>query len=58
MKTKINECLEKNLNLDELAAEAKREYHKKWRAENKEKVKKNNANYWKRLAIKKLKEGE
>lgn len=49
-------------SIDELAAESRREYYRKWRAANKEKVKLQNANYWRRQAEKKLlenaKEGE
>ena len=34
------------------AKELKREYHRMWRKNNKDKVKKNNENYWKRKAEK------
>ena len=37
-------------NLDEMIKEEKREYHRKWRANNPDKVKQINANYWKRKA--------
>lgn len=43
-------------SLDELAMEERREYFRKWRAANKDKVKKHNADYWKRRAEQKLKE--
>ena len=46
----------KNTELEELIIKEKREYFKKWRDANKEKVKKNNANYWKKRAENKLKE--
>jgi len=46
------------LNLEELAAEARREYHRKWRAENKDKVKKNATNFWLRKAERLLKESK
>lgn len=36
--------------------EEKRAYFKKWRSENKDKVKKHNATYWKTRTEKKLKE--
>ena len=35
---------------------AKKEYYKKWRENNKEKVKKHNENYWKKRVEKLLKE--
>lgn len=37
-------------NLDEKAREAQREYMRQWRAANREKVRANNARYWKRRA--------
>lgn len=40
--------------LDELILEEKRSYFKKWRSENKDKVKNHNANYWKRKTEQKL----
>ena len=42
--------------IDETIAEERREYFRKWRAANKEKVKKHNADYWRRRAEKKLAE--
>ena len=57
MKT-IEKCLENDFNIDELAAKAKRDYHKKWRDSNKDKVKNYNSDYWKRQAIKSLNEKE
>jgi len=45
-----------NTKLEELITKEKRAYFKKWREENKEKVRKSNANYWKRRVEKKLKE--
>ena len=43
------------LSLGELFREEKINYFRKWRAENKDKVKKHNENYWKRKAEQKLK---
>jgi len=47
-------------SIEELAKEERRAYFRKWRAENKDKVKKHNANYWRRRAEKRFlqKEGE
>lgn len=45
-------------NLEQLAIEERRAYFKKWRANNKEKVKQHNQNYWKRRAEKRLQEAE
>lgn len=42
--------------LDELAAEEKREYFRKWRAANKDKTKRHNENYWRKRAEQKLRE--
>jgi len=39
--------------LDDLAAAERREYARKWRANNPDKVKKNNADYWRRRAERK-----
>lgn len=36
--------------LEKIAAELKREYHRKWRATHREQVKESNRNYWKRKA--------
>ncbi|HHU07387.1 MAG TPA: phosphatase [Clostridiaceae bacterium] len=44
--------------LEQLALEEKREYYRKWRAENKDKIKKYQETYWKRKAEQKLKEQE
>lgn len=38
------------MELSKQAAAAKREYMKKWRANNKDKIKKYNANYWNKKA--------
>jgi len=43
---------------EELIIQTRKEYFKQWRAKNKDKVKKNNQNYWKRKAEQKLKESE
>ena len=40
--------------VEQLAAEERKAYFKKWRAENKDKVKKHNATYWQKRALKKL----
>ena len=40
------------------ANEERRRYYKKWRAENRDKIKKYNANYWQRRAEKKAKNQE
>lgn len=40
------------MNLSKEAANAQKEYMKQWRANNKDKVKNNNRNYWERLAKK------
>lgn len=39
--------------LDRKAVEARREYQRKWRAANKDKVRANNQRYWQRVAAKK-----
>ncbi len=41
-----------NQNLEELAAEVKKNYYKDWRAKNKDRIKQTNADYWKRRAQK------
>ena len=46
----------KETRLDDLAVQERREYQRKWRAANKEKVRKHNADYWKNRAAKKLAE--
>lgn len=39
-------------DIERKAIEARREYHRKWRAANKDKVKLNNKRYWEKLAAK------
>jgi len=41
-------------NIEKIAAEERREYMKKWRAANKDKVSKHNREYWSRRAKKRL----
>lgn len=43
---------------ENLAREERNAYAREWRAKNKEKVKKINANYWARRALKKQAEGD
>lgn len=43
-------------DLDELARRERLEYFRAWRAKNKDRVKKSNAEYWKRRAEKRLAE--
>lgn len=40
-------------DIEALAREMKREYFRKWRAANKDKVKENNRRYWEKKALKK-----
>lgn len=40
-----------NQNVESIVAEEKREYFKQWRANNKDKIKKYNANYWRKRAL-------
>ena len=40
--------------IDDLATEIRREYYRKWRAANKDKVRQHNANYWRRQAEKRV----
>lgn len=47
---------EKMATVEQLANEERRAYFRKWRAENKDKVKRHNATYWKKRALKKLEE--
>lgn len=47
-----------NKSIEQIAKEEKKAYLQEWRRNNKDKVKKHNANYWKRRAEKKLKEQE
>ena len=44
--------------IEELAKEERRLYYQKWRAENKDKIRKQNSEYWIRKAEKVLKEKE
>lgn len=44
--------------LEERAAEERREYYRKWRAKNKDKVRENNRRYWERRVAKKAAEAE
>lgn len=48
--------MNENKNLEELAKEMRRAYYKKWRDNNKDKVKKQNEKYWMRRAMKLLQE--
>lgn len=38
--------MSENIELDEVAKQERREYFRQWRANNKDKVKQHNANYW------------
>ena len=40
-------------DIERKAIEARREYHRKWREANKDKVKRNNQRYWEKLAARK-----
>lgn len=42
------------ITLEERAAEERREYFRKWRAKNKDKVRESNRRYWERRAAKKV----
>lgn len=42
--------------LDRAAAEARRQYFREWRRKNSDKIRQYNADYWRRLAEKKLAE--
>ena len=46
------------MDLHEAAKEAQREYQRKWRAANKEKVRQHNQNYWKKKALESMKSAE
>ena len=46
------------MDLDEAAKEARREYFKKWRAANRDKVRQHNQNYWKKKAQESMKSAE
>ena len=41
-------------SIEEMAIEARREYFRQWRAENKDKVRKHNQNYWRKKAMEKI----
>ena len=43
-----------NNKLEQAILEEKRAYFKNWRANNKDKVKKNNAEYWRRKALQRI----
>jgi len=43
-------------SVEEMAKCERRDYFKQWRAANKDKIKRHNADYWKRRAQKKLNE--
>lgn len=49
--------MDKEKELEEAAAQARRDYVNQWRKNNPEKVKKYNADYWRRKAEKNRKEG-
>ncbi len=44
--------------LEELAKEKQREYQRKWREENPDKVREYNKRYWRRKALEELKENK
>lgn len=44
--------------IEELVLQERKAYFKDWRARNKDKVRKNNQNYWKKRVEKRLKESE
>lgn len=48
----------KKTSIDDLIVQERKEYFKNWRAKNKDKVRKNNQNYWKKRVEKKIKESE
>lgn len=48
--------MDENKSLEELAKEQRREYQRKWRANNKDKVRKHANDYWMRRAMKLLQE--
>ena len=50
--TKQGDFMEDNKKLEEIARENEREYQKKWRAANRDKVKEYNKRYWQKRAIK------
>ena len=48
----------KKESIEELILKEKKVYFKEWRAKNKDKVRKNNQNYWRKRVEKRLKESE
>ena len=44
-----------NQNIDEIIKEERKQYYKKWRANNPDKVKKHNSDYWRRRVERKIK---
>jgi hypothetical protein len=44
------------MTLEQLVIEERKAYYREWRAANKDKVKKHNATYWEKRALKKLEE--
>lgn len=42
------------MNQEEMERNIKREYFKKWRAKNRDRIKESNKRYWKKKVIKKL----
>lgn len=44
--------------LKELVINERKEYFRNWRANNKDKVRQHNKNYWERRVLKKLSEGD
>ncbi len=42
------------MNLEEIAREERRQYFKRWRKKNPDKVRENNRRYWKRRAAKRI----
>lgn len=47
---------EKAMSVEERAAEARREYYRKWRAKNPDKVKAHVKRYWEKKALKAMEE--
>lgn len=45
-----------NKKLDEIICQERRKYFRQWRANNKDKVKKNNENYWRKKALQRIAE--
>lgn len=44
------------MTVEELAKQEKREYFRKWREKNKDKVRENNRRYWERRAARRMEE--